>query len=861
MLAPPGRFFATLLPLLLWSVIVCAQSARGVVVDQTNLPLPGVRIELVRDERVVDVRVTEADGTFALPAFQPGDRLDAILDGFETAKVLPDEAQRITMVVGRTSEVTEVVAAALTSSGAAMERLGSTMSAPLAQRLPTPRPHILQALPLLPGVVRGRDGQLRIGGTRPHESSLWIDGFDVTDPVTGTSALDLPDESVKGMAVLRDPISATFSGVLGSLASIETATGGEMFKAGVQGFIPRPRLSGLGLGRIEAFFPRAYASGRAGAVRYFGSVEFNFERVPVPGVTGSSGSPNTGATGIISFARADVELSPRHSLTLEGLFAPVHTSNADLSPLRGPETTPQIDSQDFFAGLVDRVVLGPSDLLTIRVGILNHQTTIEPAGRGAALLTPTGWSQNWFAASDTSGLRQSLSVTWDRSAPLWSGTHALSLSTDLRHREMTSTVAHEPIRILDSEDRLVRRIDFGPPADLQADDLLGGLGLRDLWDVTARLQLDLGARIDWGLRRQSPTLSPRFGLRYNLDEEGRTVIKGSAGLFVGRAPLGALAFGQFPKRLETTFDPATGQATDVHTLTLVSTPLVLPRATGLALALEHQIRPGLEAQLSVRQRLGSSLPTVEVPAGGGLVPLTHLGTSTYREFQVSIHQTWRDDRQLFLSYVRASSSWRCERFRHPVRQPRRPIARTRGHGADDDRCAASIARMGDLRAGPQHRRLAVRRLADGFPLLGPGCLQTLRGRAEQRTISQLLRRRRHGLQDVRIRCPQGRPRPAVLQRHQPFQPARRDRRQRVVAVRNPDEQLWLDAGRIYAGQMVIEARGAGLLGPQTRAAGSGLPGDSGYGFETTGDFRLLGSASGCGFSSEARSLVDPWPEA
>jgi hypothetical protein len=457
------------------------------------------------------------------------------------------------------------------------------------------------------------------------------------------------------MAVLRDPISATFSGVLGSLASIETATGGETFKAGVQGFIPRPRLSGLGLGRIEAFFPRAYASGRAGAVRYFGSVEFNFERVPVPGVTGSSGSPNTGATGIISFARADVELSPRHSLTLEGLFAPVHTSNADLSPLRGPETTPQIDSQDLFVGLVDRVVLGPSDLLTIRVGMLNHQTTIEPAGRGAALLTPTGWSQNWFAAADTSGLRQSLSVTWDRSAPLWSGTHALSLSTDLRHREMTSTVAHEPIRILDSEDRLVRRIDFGPPADLRADDLLGGLGLRDLWDVTARLQLDLGARIDWGLRRQSPTLSPRFGLRYNLDEEGRTVIKGSAGLFVGRAPLGALAFGQFPKRLETTFDPATGQATDVHTLTLVSTPLVLPRATGLALALEHQIRPGLEAQLSVRQRLGSSLPTVEVPAGGGLVPLAHLGTSTYREFQVSIHQTWRDDRQLFVSYVRASS--------------------------------------------------------------------------------------------------------------------------------------------------------------------------------------------------------------
>ena len=189
------------------------------------------------------------------------------------------------MPIARTNEVTEVVASALTSSGSSMERLGSTMTAPLALRLPTPRPRILQSLPLLPSVVRGRDGLLRIGGTRPHESTLWIDGFNVTDPVTGTTTIDLPNESVKGMAVVRDPVSATFSGVLGSMASIETTAGTGEFRLGVQGFIPRPRLnSQYGLGRIEAFFPRVYVGGRAGDARYFTSVEFNFERIPIPGV-------------------------------------------------------------------------------------------------------------------------------------------------------------------------------------------------------------------------------------------------------------------------------------------------------------------------------------------------------------------------------------------------------------------------------------------------------------------------------------------------------------------------------------------------------------------------------------------------
>ena len=37
--------------------------------------------------------------------------------------------------------------------------------------------------------------------------------------------------------------------------------------------------------------------------RYFGSVELNFERVPVPGVTTQTGTPAVGASGVVSFAR------------------------------------------------------------------------------------------------------------------------------------------------------------------------------------------------------------------------------------------------------------------------------------------------------------------------------------------------------------------------------------------------------------------------------------------------------------------------------------------------------------------------------------------------------------------------------
>ena len=182
--------------------LATAQPTRAVVLDQTNLPLPGVRIDVYRGDQVIHNTVTGGDGTFELRCrARATDTVEATLEGFETTRVpAAGRRSRIVLAIARATDVTEVVASALTSSGSSMEHLGSTMTAPLAQRLPRRAPRILQSLPLLPAVVRGRDGLLRIGGTRPHESALWIDGFDVTDPVTLTSAIDLPNESVKGMA-------------------------------------------------------------------------------------------------------------------------------------------------------------------------------------------------------------------------------------------------------------------------------------------------------------------------------------------------------------------------------------------------------------------------------------------------------------------------------------------------------------------------------------------------------------------------------------------------------------------------------------------------------------------------------------
>jgi hypothetical protein len=628
---------------------------RGVVVDQTGLPLPGAHIEVRRAGQLVTNLDTSLDGGFEVADAQPGDVIAVTLDGFETAYLTPADAKRIVLQIAHATETTEVVASALTSAGASMEHLGSTMTAPLAQRLPTARPRILQSLPLLPGVVRGRDGLLRIGGTRPHESTLWIDGFDVTDPASGTTAIDLPVEAVRGMAVLREAVSATFSDVLGSAASIETTPGTDQLKAGVQGFIPRPRLSQLGFGRIEAFFPRAYVGGRKGIARFFASTEFNFERVPVPGVTGSSGQPNIGTTGITSFGRFDLQPSTRESITAEGLFAPAKTTSAGLSTLRPEGTAPDVNVRAMFGGLTYRRVVTARDLFTIRVGLTAYKTSLTAEGSGDAILTPDGWERNWFSTVDVTSGRQALSIGWDRGGLAALGAHSLSVSGDLHRRSMSGTLVDEPIRIGTSQGKPARMIQFGPAGVLSLTELHGGVGLRDLWDVNRRLQVDLGVRFDGGAASESVVPGPRLGLRYFVDAAGRTTLRGSVGRYVGRVPLAAAAFGQFPVRTDTTFDLVTGAPVRSLRYRPAVASLPQPRAVAVAAEVEHRLSATLEVQAAVRQRHGSRLPTVDVPEAGGVVMLDGTGETDYAEFQLSARKTWSDEAQMFFSYVRSSA--------------------------------------------------------------------------------------------------------------------------------------------------------------------------------------------------------------
>jgi hypothetical protein len=641
-----------------------AQVLRGVVVDQTGVGLPGVVLQVLEGTRVVASTTTGVEGNFEFPPEAAGSTVVASLSGFQTASVSRGESARIVLALAYSMATTAVVAPELAAASPTSSLLGNDLPADTVSRLPSSKLQARESLPLLPAVVRGPDGLMQLGGARPHETPLLLDGFNVTDPATGISSINLPFEAVGGVEVLRDPMAVTYGGLIGGLVQLDSRQGGDEFKAGVQGFIPRPRLSNPGFGRLEGIFPRVHVSGPAmdGRLHYVGAVEYDFERIAVPGVT-QDGGPNLVPQSATIFGRLDARVNERNSVTLETLAFPNSVDSLGLSPRRTLYATTDLRERDVFAAGIVRHVLDGPGVLTLRFGVLTHSTELVPNGAGASWISPLGWSRNWFAHFNRHSARYSAAGSWARTLNGPGGSHDLTLSGGVNVRSLTSTSAEGPVRVENTGGALVRTVDFDDMARVSVADTLADVAVRDVWRPHERFQVDAGVRVDGARQYGALTPSVRSGARYTLKTKTLTVIKAGVGTFVGNVPLAAAAFARHPRRVDRLMSDLGGEMVEV-VYQPIAAALSFPRARVATIELERQIRAGLDAQIGFTTRQSSRLATLDVPAQSGLVPIAvrSNGTASYHELQLSVRQTWTDGQQIFASFVRSSAEGELNDF-------------------------------------------------------------------------------------------------------------------------------------------------------------------------------------------------------
>src|SRR6202158_3659620 len=184
-----------------------AQSPAGIVSGTVSLPepdgqpvvVPGVTLSLTCAGMEPRSDVSNELGQFRFADVPAGAcSVVAELQGFKSAGktvvVKPGETADVALRLDLEAphEEVSVTGSPDTVEGGPMSARVERITAGVMQTAPIASERFQDALPLIPGVVRGPDGLLNISGTRSNQSAPLFNSADGTDPVTGEEAIELP---------------------------------------------------------------------------------------------------------------------------------------------------------------------------------------------------------------------------------------------------------------------------------------------------------------------------------------------------------------------------------------------------------------------------------------------------------------------------------------------------------------------------------------------------------------------------------------------------------------------------------------------------------------------------------------------
>ena len=208
---------------------------KGTTVDELGLPIPGVVISLDSEALMGGKKMqTDAEGRFLFIELPPGTyTVTAKADGFASV-----QRQNVPVNVGRTQIITMEMPADAVGQEMVIEdrnpvidtesaNRGSVLTREFLDRIPAGRSY-QSAVQLTAGVSGGANPN--VGGASSNENTYMLDGVNITDPVTGTFALNFNFDSIEQVEVITDAFDPEYGINLGGVINIVTQTGSNNFK-------------------------------------------------------------------------------------------------------------------------------------------------------------------------------------------------------------------------------------------------------------------------------------------------------------------------------------------------------------------------------------------------------------------------------------------------------------------------------------------------------------------------------------------------------------------------------------------------------------------------------------------------------
>lgn len=671
---------AVFLPFLVFADPTTGGKIQITVKEFTGQPAFGALITLKSvSPATVSTSVTAEDGTAIFQNVKPGAySLTATKDGFDAAS--SDNIQvragmpvdiALTLVPETVRSSVEVTA----TTPAAVERTGSdsTSVKPSDVRdLPSRPATVNDALPLLPGVVRSADGEIKISGTGEHRSAFLVNFADVTDPATGRFGQGVPVDSVQEVQVFKTPFMAQYGRFTSGVVTVETRRGGDKWHAELNDPLPDFRFRSWHMVGIRDISPRAVFSGPiiAGKLYFAQTIQYDLKKtpertLPYPFNESKQESAN-------SFTQVDYILSSKQVITATVHIAPQHTNFVDPNFFNPQPVTPNFAQHNYAGTLIDHYAIG-NGMLDSTLSFQRFDGRVGSQGTQDMILAPQGNAGNYFSTQDRQAGRTEWLETYSPAALHDFGTHELKFGTALARTSDNGEFTARPIHILDQNGVLLRSIDFVGGAPYIRNDVEASMFAQDHWALTPKFLLDLGARLERQNLAESYRLAPRIGAAWTPFANHNTIIRAGYGIFYDRVPLNVYTFTKYPQQLITNYaadgsiagDPLlyynlTGFTLNPKSLLIHSDSEpgnFTPHSSTWNVQVEQPLTHWLRLRATYTDSNSSGLVTIEPQSlqGTNAYLLNGGGKSQYRQAELTARVSLKSGREMLFAYTRSKA--------------------------------------------------------------------------------------------------------------------------------------------------------------------------------------------------------------
>jgi hypothetical protein len=606
-----------------------------VVVDSTgSSDVPGALITIDGPEHFT--AKADSMGKYSFPSVEPGTyTIEATAPGL-------DSQQSVNVTSGDVAEVTLTLQIAKTTTDVTVTANSATSAQTIDQKTidnaPNANERFETLLPLVPGVVRGPDGRINMKGARNTQSGALVNSANVTDPASGGSAINLPIDVVSSVQVVSNPFDPQYGRFTGALSIVETKTGNyDKLHFSIQNILPRWReragtIAGLGAATPRITFTGPLIRHRAAFTQSF---EYRFVRTPVNSLPPLE--RDTKLEGFNSYTQVDISPSSKQTATASLAVYPQKLDYMGLNTFTPQPSTTDFKQRGYQVYAQHRYFPHTNTALTSQFSYKTYDVDINAQSDDPYRLLVDTTEGGFFSRQHRRTARYEGTEGYQFAPREFLGSHQFKVGTDYVHSDLDGVEIFRPVELVGASGNVIERINFSSPSSFSPHQNEAAFYTADQWAISNRISVDLGIRIDGDTITDSAHVEPRAGVLLSLTSDGKTLLKGGAGVFYDRVPLMFPPFAQIPGRTVTLIGPG-GQVSNSTTfVNRIAGSLENPRSTSWSLDLDRQVTEQLAVRVSYENR-NTARDFIVSPITGarsGVMALSNGGSDSYREFQVS----------------------------------------------------------------------------------------------------------------------------------------------------------------------------------------------------------------------------------